>query len=154
MHAGRHEQQQRLLLTQLLPETLNHLRTLVGSLEGQHVVLKPSRLPADVEKVACAEKYLLLLKFTANVRDFDLQGIQLLIWYLRNREWLHLLGTLEGELCQGDAPLTVVLLVLPARGGGAWTRPDKNTGRQVCLKEPGGYKESKLLLSLTLQFVS
>lgn len=34
MHAGGHEQQQGLLLTQLLAEALQHLGPLVGSLEG------------------------------------------------------------------------------------------------------------------------
>lgn len=50
MHAGRHEQQQRLLLTQLFPETVDHFWTLIGSLKRHHVAWKSPRFPADVKK--------------------------------------------------------------------------------------------------------
>lgn len=78
-----------------------------------------SRLEKDG---VCADKYLLFLDFTPDMWYLDLQGIQLFIWYLWNSQWLQLLRTLEGELCQWDTPLTVILLILPVRGEGRrWT---------------------------------
>lgn len=96
VHAGRHEQQQRLLLTQFFPQPVDHFGTLVSSLKWQLVTLKPSRFSADLKKMVCADKYLLFLDFTADMWYLDLQGIQLFIWYLWNSQWLQLLRTLEG----------------------------------------------------------
>lgn len=123
--------------------TLGPLLALWKDTRAPETFTRPSRGGAG------AQTYLLLLEVAADVGDLDLQGVQLFVWYLRNGEGLHLLRTLEAELRQGDAPLTVVLLVLP--GG---TRTDTDTGRQLDGRHGGGHQGDKLLLSLTLQFVS
>lgn len=56
MHAGRHEQQQRLLLTQLFPEPLDHFWTLIGSLKRSHVTWKSPRFPADMKRDGVCRK--------------------------------------------------------------------------------------------------
>ena len=63
-------------------------------------------------------RYLLSLDLTAEVRDLDLHGVELFIGDLGDGKWLGLLGALEGQLGQGDVPLTVILLVFTAVGGG------------------------------------
>lgn len=68
-------------------------------------------------------RYLLSLDLTAEVWDLDLHGVELVIGDLGDGKGLGLLGTLEGQLSQGDVPLTVILLVLPAAGG--WMTSDE-----------------------------
>lgn len=59
-------------------------------------------------------RYLLSLDLTAEVWDLDLHGVELFIWDLGDGKRLGLLWALEGQLRQGDVPLTVILLVFTA----------------------------------------
>lgn len=81
----------------------------------------------DVCETGVRPRYLLSLDLTAEVWDLDLHGVELFIGDLGDGKWLGLLGTLEGQLGQGDVPLTVVLLVFTAGG----EREEKERARMV-----------------------
>lgn len=57
--------------------------------------------------------------------DLDLHGIELFIGDLGDGKWLSLLWALEGQVSQGDVPLTVVLLVFTAGDGEGQVTVDK-----------------------------
>lgn len=72
----------------------------------------------DFYETVSHPSYLLPLDLAAEVWDLDLHGVELFIWDLGDGKWLGLLGALEGQLSQWDVPLTIILLVFTAVGGG------------------------------------
>lgn len=132
--ARRRQQEQRLLFGQLLPETVDDLWTLVASLKSHRSNCLTAWLDfmryvhqltdyflsfwTDLCKASVRPHYLLSLNLTAEVWDLDLYGVELFVGDLGDGEGLGLLGALEGQLSQGNVPLTVILLVFTAVRGG------------------------------------
>lgn len=97
-HVGRHEEKQRLLLRELLPQTLNHLGPFGGSLNANtHTDL--IRLSGGVSRHCCplqVASHLLSLEVVLDLRHSDLHGVDFLVLDQWDRSRLTVLNGLEG----------------------------------------------------------